>query len=133
MVEEAVEERGDGGGVAEQLAPVVDGPVGGEDRRGAFGAAHDPFEQILGGRGRRLAHVEIVDDAQGHGAQHGEDPLARALEGGVGQLLEEPMRFAIAHAVPLLDRRLAEGLGQVALAGAPRLPFKPPGSRFPAR
>ena len=34
--EQAVEERRHGGGVAEQLAPVVDGAVGGEDRGGPF-------------------------------------------------------------------------------------------------
>ena len=32
VVQEAIEQRGDGGGVAEQLAPVVDGAVRGEQR-----------------------------------------------------------------------------------------------------
>jgi hypothetical protein len=27
MMQEAIEESGDGGGVAEELAPVIDGPV----------------------------------------------------------------------------------------------------------
>ena len=58
MVEHAVEERGDGGSVAEELAPVFDRAVGGEERRGALVAAHDHFEQILGGRGRELAHAQ---------------------------------------------------------------------------
>jgi hypothetical protein len=33
MVEEAIEESGDGGGVAEELAPILDGAIGGEDVR----------------------------------------------------------------------------------------------------
>ena len=32
VMEQPIEERGDGGGVAEELAPVVDGPVRGQER-----------------------------------------------------------------------------------------------------
>jgi hypothetical protein len=39
VVEEAIEESGDGGGVAEELAPVLDGAVGREDGRGARSGA----------------------------------------------------------------------------------------------
>jgi len=45
-VEHAVEERGDGGSVAEELAPVFDRAAGGEERRGALVAAHDHFELL---------------------------------------------------------------------------------------
>jgi hypothetical protein len=44
VVEETIEECGDGGGVAEELAPVLDGAVGREDSRGALVAAHDQFQ-----------------------------------------------------------------------------------------
>ena len=44
--------------------------------------------------------------------------LAGAVERGVGEFLEQRVRFAIEDAIALLDRRAADGLGEMALAGA---------------
>ncbi len=55
-MEHAIEEGGHGGGVAEQLAPVVDGTMGREERSRAFLAAHDDFQQIFGRGVRELPH-----------------------------------------------------------------------------
>ncbi len=88
---EAVEERGDRGRVAEEFAPVIDGPIGRQDGGCALVAAHDELEQVFGARVRQLPHAEIIDDQQGHGRD-----------------------------VALLDRRMSEGLGHVTLAGARR-------------
>ena len=85
-----------------------------------FVAAHDELEQVLGGRVRQLAHAEVVDDEQRHGGQVGEDVLAGAVERGVGELLEQHVRLAVEHAMALLDGGAADGLGEVALAGAGR-------------
>ena len=46
--------------------------------------------------------------------------FARAVEGGVGEFLEQGVGFAIEDAIALLDGGAADGLGQVALAGAGR-------------
>ena len=46
--------------------------------------------------------------------------LARAVERGVGELLDERVRLAVDDAVALLDGGAADGLGEVALAGAGR-------------
>ncbi len=46
-MEQAVEHRGDGGGVAEELAPILDGPVRRDERRGPFVAPHDDLQEIL--------------------------------------------------------------------------------------
>src|SRR4029453_13852034 len=43
VVEQAIEEGGDGRGVAEQFPPVLDGTVRGDERRRSFVAAHDGF------------------------------------------------------------------------------------------
>ncbi len=69
VVRPPIEQRCDGRGVNEQLAPVVDGPVQREERRGAFVALHDRLQQVLGGRVRQLAHAGVVDDQQGHPRQ----------------------------------------------------------------
>src|SRR5215471_11228608 len=62
VVQQPVQHGGDGGAVAEQLAPVVDGSVRCNQRAGPLIAAHDDFQQFLGRRDRQLAHAEIVND-----------------------------------------------------------------------
>lgn len=52
VVEEAVEHGGDGGGVAEEFAPVLDGTVGGEDRARPFVAARARTARRRGTVGR---------------------------------------------------------------------------------
>ena len=120
MVEEPVEQRGHGRRVAEQFAPVVDGAIGREDGRGALVAPHDELQQILGRRRWQFPHPETIDDQERDGAECREDLLARAIERGVGQLFEEQMRFAVLHAMALLDGRLAERLRQVTFPAAGR-------------
>ena len=105
-MEEPIEQRGDGGGVAEQLAPVVDGSVRRQQRRRAFVAAHDHFQEIFGGGVRQFPHAEVVDDQQRHGREIGEVGLAGAVERGVGDFLE--------RACALRDR------GRDSPAGSPR-------------
>ena len=112
-MEQAVEERGDGRGVAEELAPVVDGAVRREDRGGALVASHDELEEVLGGGVGQLAHAEVVDDEQGDAGQLGEVGLAGVGEGGLGELFEEGVGFAVEDAVALLDGSAADGLRDV--------------------
>jgi len=79
-MEQAIEERGDGRGIAEELAPILHGPVRGDEGRGALIAAHDDLEEILTRGGRELTHAEVVDDEQGHGGELDEVGLPRAAE-----------------------------------------------------
>ena len=78
-MEQSIKERGDGRRVAEELAPVVDGSVRRQQRRGAFVTPHDHFEQVFGGSVRELPHAEVVDDEQRVGREVGEVGLARAV------------------------------------------------------
>ena len=64
---------------------------------------------------RQFPHAEVVDDEQRHGREIGEIRLARAIERGVGEFLEQRVRFAIDDAIALLDHRAADGLGQMTL------------------
>ena len=116
-MQQPVEQRGDGGGVAEQLSPVVDGSIRGEHRGGPLVTTHDQLEQVLGGGMRQLAHAEVVDDEQGHAGQIGQIVLARLGERRLGELLEEGVGFAVDDAVALLNRGAADGLCEMALAG----------------
>src|SRR5258708_28894942 len=60
----------------------------------------------------------LVDDQQRHGGERLDELSARAVHDGIGQLVEQHMGFAIEHAIALLNGGLADGLRQVALAGA---------------
>ena len=116
-MQEPVEQRGDRGGVAEQLPPLVDRAVGGEHRRGPLVAAHDQLEQVLGGGVGQLAHAEVVDDEQVRAGQLGEVVLAGLGERRLGEFFEEGVRFAVEDAIALLDGGAADGLGKVTLPG----------------
>ena len=112
VMQQAIEHGGDGGAVAEQLAPVVHGSVRCNQRAGAFVAAHDDFQQFLGGGQRQLAHAEVVDDQQRDGGEQFHVFLALAIERGVGQFFQQDVRLAIEHAIALLDDGVADGLGE---------------------
>jgi hypothetical protein len=120
VVEEPIEQRGDGGRVAEQLAPVLHRAIRGEQRRGPLVAAHDDFQEVLGGGGREPTHAEVVDDEQRDGGEVREGGLARAGGLRVGKLVDEGVRLAVEDAMALLDDGEADRLGQVALARARR-------------
>ena len=120
VMEQPIEQRGDRRGVAEQLAPIIDGSVRREQRGGALVAPHDQLEEIFGGGVGELAHAEVVDDQERDGRQFREVVLARAGERGLGEFFEQRVRLAIDDAIALQDRGAADRLGQVALAGAGR-------------
>src|SRR5213594_4008214 len=120
VVEEAIEERADGGDVTEELAPVLDRPVRAEQRAHPLVAAHDQLEEILGRGGRELPHAQVIDDEEGDSRELGHALAAGARERGVGELLEEAVRLAVQHAMALLDERAAERLSEVTLARARR-------------
>ncbi len=80
VVEQPIEERGDGGRVAEQLAPVIDEPVRCQERGGPFIAPHDHLQEVLGGGVRELAQAEVADDEQRDRRQLDEPRAALTLD-----------------------------------------------------
>jgi len=81
---------------------------GSEQGTGAFVAAHDDFEQILGGGLGKLAHAEVIDDEQGDGGDRFHVLLAGTVERSVSELFEQDVSFAVEHFVALLDSGLAD-------------------------
>ena len=127
MMEQAVQYRGDRGRVPEQLAPILDRPIGRQERRGPLVPPHDDFQEVLGRRMWQLPHPEIVDNEQRDRGELGEVAPTGAVERGGGQFLEERVRFAIDDSMALLDRGPPEGLGQDASMSVKRAPHWPPG------
>ena len=126
VMQQAIEERGDGGGVSEELAPIIDRTVRRQQRRRPFVAAHDQLEEVFGRRVRQLAHAEVIDDQQWHGRQFRDIVLARARERRFREFLEQRVGLAIDDAVALQNGGTANRLGQVALAGARRISYMMP-------
>ena len=93
------------------------GLLRGDQRAGSFVAAHDDFQQFLGGGQRQLPHAEVIDDEQRHSGEQFHVFFAFAVQCGVGQLFQQDVRFAIQHAIALLDDGMSDGLGQVTFAG----------------
>ena len=119
-MQQAVQHGGNGGAVAKQFAPVVYGPVGGQQGTRTFVAAHDDLQQFLGGGQRQLAHSQVVDDQKRHSGQQVHKLLALAIERGIGQLFQQGVGFAIQHPVALLDNGLSDGLRTVTFPAARR-------------
>ena len=118
VVEQTIQEGRDGGGIAEQFAPVLDGAVRGEKRRRSFVPAHDDLEEILGGRLRQLPHREVVDDQQRDRGDVSEVGLAGAVELGVGEFVQEDVGLAVEDPMALLDDGDPDDLRQVTLPRA---------------
>jgi hypothetical protein len=63
-MEEAIEQRGHGGGVTEQLAPVVNRSVRRQHGGRAFIPADDGLQKIFSGCVRQPPHAKIVNDEE---------------------------------------------------------------------
>jgi hypothetical protein len=117
--------------------PHLDRTIGSEQGTGTFISSHDDLRQLFSGREGQLTHSQIIDDQQRHRFQKLQALFACAVDRGFSQLIEQGVGLAVEHAVALLDGRLADGLGQVALAsaGRPARRARPPhraGVRKPA-
>ena len=102
-MERTIEQRRDGGGVAEELASV---PTGRFDVIwvDAFGETHDDLEEILGRGVRQCPHGEIVDQQERDGGSQRQVLLPRARQLGIREFIEQHVGFAVEHAMALLDR-----------------------------
>ena len=95
VMEQPIEERSDGGRVAEQLPPVVHRSVGRQECGRALVAAHDDLQEIFGRGVWQLPHAQIINNQEWHGREIGQIDLARAVEGRIGEFLEQRVGFAI--------------------------------------
>src|SRR2546423_4886471 len=120
VVEEAIEERADGGDIAEELAPVLDRPVRAEQGADPLVAALDELEEVLGRGGRELPHAQVIDDEKGDSRELGHALAAGAGGGGAGGFLVGAGGFAGQHARGPLGEGAAAGLGGRSLAPARR-------------
>jgi hypothetical protein len=62
MMQQPIEHCADCCDIAEQLAPVLNRTIGSQQGAETFVAAHNDFQQVLGGGVWEFAHAEVIDD-----------------------------------------------------------------------
>ena len=109
MVKEAVQDGRGSGHIVEQLAPFLDGAVGGHERGAGFIAAHDDLQEHFPGFGRQDFEPHVIDNQQvgfevaAQGAieflrgliglkfpDHVEDGTVEDLEAGFDEVISAP-------------------------------------------
>ena len=120
VVDEAVQDGVGERRVADGVAPLVDGELAGDDRRGALVAIFEDFEQValLGfGEDRQ---PPVVEDQELDAGEGFEQAGVSAVAAGERERLEEPRRPVIEDASPVPAGFVAESAGDPALADSGR-------------
>ena len=120
VVEQAVEQRGGDDLVAEDVAPLAEAAVGGEDHGAALISSVDELEEQIGAAWSDREVADLVDDQQGIAGNEADALLELALAFGLGQRGDDVGQGAEVDALAGLDRLDAERGGEVGLAGARR-------------
>jgi hypothetical protein len=118
VVEEPVEDGGGAWDVTDELAPVFERSIAGHD--GAFGlvASHDDLEEIFPAVLGELLHAHVVDDEE-IGSEVARERGVVVLDGFfVEEVANDIEDGSVEHGSALLDGGVADGLGDVGLAGS---------------
>jgi hypothetical protein len=121
VVDEAVDHRGGGHVVAEDLAPRAERLVGRDDHGCAFVAVRDEAEHEVRGFGIERDVADFVNDQDGHERQAFELGFELALAFGVAEAGDPLARGGEQHALPGEAGSDPEGGRDVGFAGPGRL------------
>ena len=116
MRQEAVEDRGGRRHVAQEHAPVLRGPVGGDQRGRRFVAADEDFEEIFGGGRAEFLHPEVFEDEEIDLRELPHEVAARAGRVGLREVRDEIEGAAHEDAVPRVNGADGDGRRDVRLA-----------------
>jgi hypothetical protein len=119
-VDEAVGDGGGSGAVVEQVAPVLEGQVGGDDGGGALVALVEDLVEQVGAAGVEAQVAELVDEEKVGSRPSGE----AAVEGVAGlagdEVVDEIGGEYEADAVAAQARELTDGIGEMGFADSAR-------------
>ncbi len=114
--EEAVEDRGGRGDVAQKDAPVLGWPVGGDQRGRRLVAAHEDFQQIFRGGGAQFLHPEVFEDEEVDLRELPHEVASRARRVGLCKVRDKIEGAAHEDAVPRVNGADGDGRRDVRLA-----------------
>jgi hypothetical protein len=118
VVKEAVEDGRGTGHIAQELAPVFEWSITGHDGASGLVAAHDDLEQLFAAPLGQLFHSHVVDDQEIGTKVAGERGIVIAEGFFVEEVSHDVEDGAIEDGAALLDGGIADGLGEMGLAGA---------------
>ncbi len=120
MVEQAVEERRGDDVVAEDLAPLLEAPVGGEDHGAVFVLCVDELEEQVGAALGQRQIADLVDDQQRVVGEEADPDLQLAFPFGLLERGDDLRQGAEVDGLGGLDGLDAERDRKMGLAGAGR-------------
>ena len=115
---EAVSDGGGGGAVVEELAPIFEGEIGGDDGGGALVAAVEDLVEQVSAAGVEAEVAELVDEEQRGRRLGGEAPVKGVARLRGDEIVDEIGGEDEADAVAAEASELADGIGEVGLADA---------------
>jgi hypothetical protein len=118
-VDEPVQERLGDDRVGEQRIPIGRRPVAGQHER-LPGTVGDQLLEVVCLRRGELAHPEIVESQDGGTAQLPEPLVPAAVGTSAGEVGEGAAGLVESGVRPGPDRKVGQGLGDVAIADADR-------------
>ena len=120
MMQEAVEQRGGDDGIAEDVSPLGEAAVRGEDHGALFVASIDELEEEIAAAGNDREVADLVDNEQGEAAEVSDSLAQSALSFGPGERGDDIGEGAEVDAAAGLHRLDAERQAEVGLARAGR-------------
>src|SRR6266508_3729952 len=118
VVHEAVENGIGDGWVADDLVPVVDGKLAGDDGRGASVAIVHDLEQVAAPLGGHWSEPPVVEDEKLDAAEGLEQPFVASVAAAERQGIEQPRQALIEDGAVVAACLVAERTSDPALAHA---------------
>jgi hypothetical protein len=129
VVDEAVEDGVGDGGVGDDLVPMLDRHLTGDDGRSALVAIIDDFEEITTLVAGERGEAPIIEDEQVDPREHLEEPRIASVAAGERQSLEQPWQPMVEDGTIVAACLVAERAGDPTLADAGRTSVTMPGVR----
>jgi hypothetical protein len=97
VVDDAIEDGVGIGGLADQLVPLVDGDLAGDDRRSAAVAFFENLEQVMTSGGIERLEPPVVEDKQLHAAECALDAGIATIAAGEREIGEQLGNALVEH------------------------------------
>lgn len=117
-MDEAVGDGAGGSGVVEELAPILEGEIGGDDGRGTLVALVEDLVEQVGPASVEGEVAELIDDEEVEGGPGGETTTQRVAGLGGDELVDEIGGERETDAVAAEACELAECVGEVGFPDA---------------
>src|SRR6266567_1922023 len=96
VVDDAIEDGVGVSGIADQLVPLIDGDLAGDDGRAAAVALLEDFEEVMASGGVERIETPIVEDEQLDAAEGSHDAGVSVIAAGEREIDAQPLHASAA-------------------------------------